>query len=385
MKKLLIKIFIIIYTIIPLINTQAIDTYSQNAILYNMNDDKIIYEKNAYEQVKIASLTKIMTTIVALENIENIKQTVIMPKEAYKGLEGYATSGIKAGEKVTYEDLLYGIMLPSGADCANGIAILTEKTIDNFVEKMNKKAKELNLTNTHFSNPIGMDEDNYSTVNEIAMLLKYALKNETFYKIFTTREYKTTNNIMLKSTIIEKSKKINIDPINIIGSKTGFTDDAGNCLATISKINNVKYLLVTTNANTTNSYHILDAINIYDYYSKNYGYKKILNYNQYLTSITIKGKEYKIYSNNDIYMYLNNFIKDLTYEYNGITEINDNIKKGEKIGTILIKNENEILTTYDIFLDKNIQNSNYIFFVIPLVILLLFIIVKNIIYKIKNI
>ena len=275
MKKTLIKLTIIFYIFLPIINIKALEIYSENAVLYNMNEDKIIYEKNKNEKVKVASLTKIMTTILALENIDNIKEEIQMPKEAFIGLDGYVVSGIKPNEQITYEDLLYGTMLPSAADCANALAINISGSIDNFVEQMNKKAIELNMNNTHFSNPVGIDDDNYSTVDDIASLLKYALKNEDFKKIFATKEYKTTNNIILESTIIEKSKPYNINVSNIIGSKTGFTDEAGNCLASISKINGVNYLLVTTNASIDKSYHIIDAVNIYDYYSNNYSYKKI--------------------------------------------------------------------------------------------------------------
>lgn len=384
MKKIILKILIIIYIMVPIYKINAIDTYSNNAVLYNLNNDKIIYEKNSNEQVKIASLTKIMTTIVALENIHDIKEQIVMPPAAYENLDGYATSGIKARNIVTYEDLLYGIMLPSGADCANAIALLTSGTIDNFVEKMNQKAKELNLNNTHFSNPIGKDEDNYSTVSDVATLLKYALKNEEFYKLFTTREYKTSNNLILKSTIIEKSKKNNLDVSNILGSKTGFTDDAGNCLASISKTNNTYYLLVTTNANTNNSYHIMDAINIYDYYSKNYSTKKILSYNQIIDTIN---EEYKITAQNDVYMYLSNEINvdNLSYEYDGLKELTYKNKKGDNIGKIIIKYNDEILYTENVYLKHNIINTNKLLMIIPLSLILLFIIIKNIIYKIKNI
>ena len=285
MKKTII-LTIILCIFIPQI--KALEINSEYAVLYNLNEDKIIYEKNKDEKIKVASLTKIMTTIIALENINDIKEKTTIPPQALIGLEEYAKTDIKPNEEITYEDLLYGIMLPSGADCANAIAINISGNIDNFVELMNKKAKELNMNNTHFSNPIGIDEDNYSTVEDIATLLKYALKNIEFYKIFTTREYITTNNIKLESTIIEKSIPYNIETSLILGSKTGFTDEAGNCLATISKQNGVNYLLITAHAQTQTSYHIIDAQNIYKYYKENYSYKKILEYNKPIKKIKIK-------------------------------------------------------------------------------------------------
>ena len=378
MKKIIIKSIIILYIFLPIINIKALEIYSENAVLYNMNEDKIIYEKESDEKVKVASLTKIMTTIIALENINDIKEETIMPQEAFYNLEGYVVSGIKTNEKITYEDLLYGTMLPSAADCANAIAIKVSGNVDSFVELMNQKAKELNMVNTHFSNPVGIDDDNYSTVNDIAILLKYALKNEQFKKIFTTKEYTTTNNIKLISTIIEKSEPYNIDISSILGSKTGFTDDAGNCLASISKINNVKYLLITTNASIDKSYHIIDAVNIYDYYSNNYSYKKIIDENKLIKTIKIKDiidKEYKIYSNIDKFMYLENNIdtNNLIYEYEGIEEIDKTTNQKEKIGTLNIKNNDDLLYSYDIYLDKKITFYNIKIYVYALILIIIII------------
>ena len=376
MKKTLIKTIIILYIFLPIINIKALEIYSENAVLYNMNEDKIIYEKNANEKVKVASLTKIMTTIIALENIENIKEEVKMPESAFNGLDGYVVSGIKKNEIITYEDLLYGIMLPSGADCANAIAIKVSGNIENFVELMNQKAKELNLTNTHFSNPIGIDDNNYSSVYDISILLKYALKNKEFYKIFTTKEYTTTNNIKLESTLIEKSSPYNIDTSLILGSKTGFTDEAGNCLASISKQNGVNYLLVTAHAPIEYPYHIVDAQNTYNYYKENYSYKKILEFNKPIKTIKIKGsikKQYEIKSENDIYLFLNNEIdtNKLTYEYEGIEEITKDIKQNDKIGTLNIKYNNDTIFTHDILLNKNITFYNLKIYILSLTLIII--------------
>ena len=383
MKKTIIKLLIIIYILLPITSIKALEINSENAVLYNMNEDEIIYEKNADEKVKVASLTKIMTTVLALENINNLEEEIEMPKEAFTGLEDYVVSGIQPYETVTYNDLLYGTMLPSAADCANALAIEVSGNVDNFVELMNQKVQELGMTSTHFSNPIGMDDDNYSTVKDIAILLKYALKNETFYQIFTTKEYTTTNNILLESTLIEKSQPYGIDVTNILGSKTGFTDEAGNCLASISKINKVKYLLVTTNASIEKSYHIADARDVYDYFSSNYGYKKIIGENQLIKTIKIKDiieKEYNIYADVDKYMYLENGfnINNLTYEYEGIEEITRDTNQEEKLGKIIIKSADKVLYEYDVFLDEKIEFYDMkLLLLIPVVIIVLIIIKKQ--------
>lgn len=384
MKKIIIKTLIILYIFLPIINIKALDIYSENAVLYNMNEDTILYEKNKEEKVKVASLTKIMTTIIALENINNIKEETIMPEEAFNGLDGYVLSGIRPNELITYEDLLYGTMLPSAADCANAVAIKVSGSVDSFVELMNKKAIELNMNNTHFSNPVGIDDNNYSTVNDIAILLKYALKNEEFKKIFTTKEYTTTNNIKLISTIIEKSEPYNINVSNILGSKTGFTDEAGNCLASISKLNGVNYLLVTTNANIDKSYHIMDAVNTYDYYSNNYSYKKIIDESKLIKTIKIKdiiNKEYNIYSNIDKYMYLENNIdtNNLIYEYEGLEEITKNTNQEDKIGTLNIKNNDDILYSFDIYINKEISffDIKKYALIIIIILIILLMLLKN--------
>ena len=139
--------------------------------MYNLNDDEIIYEKDINEIKKIASLTKIMTCIVAIEN-SDLDSYVTVTSKAFVGLNGYAQAGFKVGDKVTIRDLLYGLMLPSGAETANMLAISIAGSNDELVKMMNDKAKELNLNNTHFSNTIGVDEDdNYSTVYDLAILL----------------------------------------------------------------------------------------------------------------------------------------------------------------------------------------------------------------------
>lgn len=380
MKKILITIIALIY----IVNVKALDINSEYAILYNLNEDKIIYEKNSQDKTPIASLTKIMTAIVALENIDDINEYITLPKEAFNNLNGYVKAGFKINEKVTYKDLLYGLLLPSGAECANAIAILVGGNIDNFVILMNNKAKALGLTNTNFSNPIGMDEGNYSTASDVAALLKYALKNKQFFEIFTTRKYIATNNLILESTILEKAKNFNLDPKNILGAKTGFTDDAGYCLASIAKIDGVKYLFVTIKGDTDKPTQLIDAINTYDYYSKNYSYKKILTYNQSLISIPIKNgieKEYQIYSEYDKYEYLNNNIdiKNIKYEYEGIKEITKNLKKDDYLGKIKILYENKAIYEYPIYLKKTIKYIDYKKIAIGLLAIIIILI-----YKIKH-
>ena len=364
MKKIL---FFIITFFSFSICSFALDINSKYAILYNLNDDNVIYEVNSNNEIQIASLTKIMTTIVAIENIEDLNEYVTLTYPDFKNLDGYVTAGFKIGDRVTYLDLLYGIILPSGADAAQAVAIHTTGSIDNFVELMNDKVKELGLKNTHFSNPIGKDSnENYSSVYDVAKILKYALSNDTFKKIFTTRSYTTTNNLKLTSTITSKAKVLNTDTSFILGSKTGTTSKAGLCLASISNLNKVDYLLVTCGAPNKNGYpyNLEDAINIYTYYDENYGYKELISENQLLVSLKVKKstiKKLDIYSEDAISVYVKNDVnlEKLEYKYNGVNVIDYTYKVGNKLGVIDVIYNDEVLYRYDIVLDEEIKKFPY--------------------------
>ncbi len=348
---------------IPYVSAENFNITSKNVILYNLNDQDILYELESNEKVQIASLTKIMTAIVAIEHIDDLDQTVTITKEAFKGMEEYTQIGLKAGNVVTYRDLLYGTILSSGADAVNAMAISISGDIPSFVKLMNQKAEELNLKNTHFDNPVGMDsEDNYSTASDIASLLLYSLKNDTFREIFTARTYTISNlGLSLKSTLIGYSKAYGLDISEIVGAKSGFTDGAGLCLASIADIDDVSYLLVTLKADTTNrSNAVSDSLKIYNYYSSNYSYQTIVKKDQVFKSIPIKwGKKtsYDIISKKDISLYLeNNIYKNkIEYVYDGIEELTYKNKKGQKIGTVAIKYGEKELAKYDVYLDKKLE------------------------------
>lgn len=362
----------------------SLDINSRNAILYNLNDNKIIYEKNAYEVVPIASITKIMTAIIAIENV-NIDDKVTVMEEAFSGLNGYAQAGFKVGDNVTYKDLLYGIMLPSGAEAANVLAISIAGSNEQFVKLMNDKIEQLGLSNTHFDNPIGIDsDDNYSTAYDISIILKYALTNSIFKEIYMANSYITSNGLKFLRTVDKYASKDHLDTSLIKGAKTGYTPDAGYCLSSITTLNNVDYLFVTLGADDSSDY-INDAINIYTYYSENYDYLPILTNGQLLVEIPIKNgkkKSINIYSDSEIKMYLekNMDLNKITYEYDGIDIIDKKIKINDKLGMINIKYNNEILSTIDVYLKEEIKYKPNLFIpiisIIIILILFLIIIIK---------
>ena len=280
MKRML-KIIILIMCILTInIKAEELNIKSKNAMLYNLTDNEILYEKEADEKIKIASLTKIMTALVTLENIDDLNKQIIIKNEDLEGLaeQNLVTAGFTLGEVITYKDLLYGLLLPSGADAASA---LKRNVSDNFIELMNKKANDLKLKNTKFNNTIGLDEENnYSTVEDMLIIFKEALKNEEFKKIITTKEYTTTDGkLTFKSTIQKNAKKYGIEVPYIEGGKTGTTDGAGLCLASFAKDKNVDLILITAGApyDKISPHHIEDAKTVYDYYINNYDNIKIVD------------------------------------------------------------------------------------------------------------
>ena len=332
------------------------DITGEYVTLYNMNEDTLLYSKNDTKKTSIASLTKMMTTLVAIEEIDNLDKIVTIKERDFEGTVGYSKAGFKVGDKVTYRDLLYGIILPSGADAVNAVVNNT-LGYDKFIKKMNETAKKIGMNDTSYANPVGKDdENNYSTSSDLAKLLKYALKNETFKTIFTTKNYKTSNGINLESTVNRYESILNTNEIK--GAKSGFTKDAGRCLASITTLNNVDYLLVVINSSTTRPYNaVKDTITIYDYYNNNYGYKNIINDDTFIKEIPVdfsKEKTYKITGSEDIEKYLKNNT-EVTYKYVGSDKVTFNTKKGSKLGVVKIYDGDVLLATSNVYLENNIE------------------------------
>lgn len=346
---------------------EELDIYSKSAILYNMDDDIILYEKNSEERTSIASLTKIMTCIVAIENIDNLDQKIILKSDVFTGLAeaGASVAGFRVGENVTFRDLLMGALLPSGADATRALALNISGSESEFVNLMNKKAIELGLKNTHFENTTGLESSNhYSTVKDISIILKYALKNQTFKDMYTTREYTTTSNLTFYSTLKKISNNYSFDVSNILGSKTGYTDEAGLCMSSIANYNGVNYLLVTAGADYRGNVprQLLDAMTIYNFYSTNYGYKNIINTGDYIKTINEEystKEKYDITSPITISKFLNNSFNEdkIKYEYSGLDKISYKNKIGDKLGSVNIIYDDNIIDTFDVFLTETINFS----------------------------
>ena len=240
---------------------------SRSCIVYDRNSHMILYGKNEKTQVKMASTTKIMTSIIIIENY-NLSETIEVSKKAAG--TGGSRLGLKTGDKITIKDLLYGLMLCSGNDAAVALAEYAGGDIQGFAELMNKKASELGLANTHYESPHGLDSDgHYTTAYELAILTDYALKNETFSKIVGTKNYTVTINGYPKNLSNTNELLGNLN--GVYGVKTGFTNGANRCLVTACKRDSMDIICVVLGADTKN-FRTQDSIKLIEYAFKNFTY-----------------------------------------------------------------------------------------------------------------
>ena len=246
---------------------------SPYAVLMQVRGGRVIGEINGDQQMYPASMTKIMTTIVAIENLKDLDQEITLTNEMFEGLyEQDATqAGFQPGETVRAIDLLYGVMLPSGAECCIALADTISGSEADFVALMNEKAAKLGMSGTNFCDTTGLhDANHYSTAKDIAVLLKYALRNDTFRTIIESPYHSTpaTNihpdGITFYSTMFKNLSDTVVTDGQIMGGKTGYTGEAGHCLASFAEIDGTEYILVTGGASGTGIPHINDALTVYN-------------------------------------------------------------------------------------------------------------------------
>ncbi|KMK78334.1 hypothetical protein AB990_01515 [Alkalihalobacillus pseudalcaliphilus] len=255
--------------------------HSEHVYLLRLDDEQVIYEKNAYQETSIASLTKMMTTLVAAEKLENEEVMIRIDEDMFEFLrsENLSVAGFLPNEEVNVMDLIYGVMLPSGAEASLTIAQYIAGSEEAFVQLMNEKAQALNMNATRFTNVTGMDAaGHYSTVFDMSLLLKAGLENPLFKKIIETDTHATLSTnlredgISFRSTMfmmIDRIEQSLFKDGEIRGGKTGFTDAAGLCLASFATIDGRDYILITAGADASNRHllplHTMDAIYIYDH------------------------------------------------------------------------------------------------------------------------
>ena len=257
---------------------------SEHAIMIDLSTNEVIMSREGDAKIYPASMTKIMTLIVAYEHAGDLEDTFTMTADILSPLwqENATVAGFSDGEEVRLDDLMYGLILPSGADCAIALAIKTAGSEAAFADMMNEKVAELGLKGTHFKNPTGLhDDDQYSTCHDIALILEYAIRDDFMREVLSTYEYTShpteqhPEGLLVRSTVQERLYGNEAPGMFILGGKTGYTDEALNCLATFAvkydmgteseedvKKKTPEYILVTAKGNGK-WVPVFDAINLY--------------------------------------------------------------------------------------------------------------------------
>lgn len=342
-------------------------TNSRRYIVYDRISKSMIIGKNEDVKSAMASTTKIMTTIVILEKADlNEKVTV----SAKAGGTGGSRLGLKRGDKASVRDLLYGLMLRSGNDAAVALAEHVGGSVKGFAGLMNEKASELGLTNTHFVTPHGLDDANhYTTALELAKLTDYAMDNETFAKIVGTKL--TTIYINNQPRQINNTNEL-LGVLNgVVGVKTGFTNNAGRCLVTETKRNNMDIITIVLGADTKKD-RTKDSVNLIEYTFSKYKmynleeqiieeFNKWKNINEKRILI-IKGKQ----SNPKLAL---GAIEKATipicdndkieYSINALTEVEAPVEQWNAMGTLTVKLNGEILESIDIVNVNEVQKRDW--------------------------
>ncbi len=264
-----------LYDSIATLNPE-IDLYSTCVLLMERETGTILYSKDALRSTYPASLAKIMTCILGIEHCADLNATVTITEDMLSGLleANASVAGFAVGEEVQYIDLFYGLMLPSGADAANAIAISLFGSTDALVQEMNDMALQLGMVATSYTNVSGLhDVKMRTTATDVAMLFNYALNNDIFRSILTKQSYTTAatnkhpDGMTIYGTMFSMLPKTAFENgAVILGGKTGTTTPAGQCLASFGSYNDREYILVTLGAfgyESGQHFNIDDAMTVY--------------------------------------------------------------------------------------------------------------------------
>lgn len=326
---------------------------SRRYAIYDRLSGRCIYGKDENKQTAMASTTKIMTAIIV---VENCKLEDIVTITAKASGTGGSTLGINKDDKITVNDLLYGLMLRSGNDAAVALAIHTAGSVEEFANMMNQKAKQLNLKNTHFVTPHGLDnEEHYTTAYELAKITDYALKNKTIAKIVATKS--TTIYINEMPRQINNTNELLGNVEGVYGAKTGFTNNAGRCLVTSVKRGDMDLIVVVLGADTRKD-RAKDSMKLIEYAFKKYrviNVEEIINKEFELWKQINENRIYIDKGTTNVELELEDIkIKKLTgenepkIEINAVSNLVAPVEKEKRIGTLTVKIGNEIIEEIEI-------------------------------------
>ena len=334
----------------------ALETSAKSAVLIECESGDIVYSKNASSRVPMASTTKIMTAIVAIEN-GDLDKSIIIPKEAV-GIEG-SSIYLKENERLTLSELLYALLLESANDAATAIAIEIGGNVEDFSKMMNCKAAELDLENTHFCNPHGLDDEmHYTTAYDLAILARYAMQLPQFYEIVSSVKETIPLSDDGKRLLVNHNKLLK-NYEGAIGVKTGFTKKSGRCLVSCAERNGVRLIAVTLNA--PNDWN--DHKSMLDYGFEQYERIHLANAGDYTISLKcINGQKSDVLCTN--FSALDVTLKK--EKVDGLSAVFESerfvfapIKQGTRVGRIVYYLDKQEIATLDICTLESVKNIKY--------------------------
>lgn len=341
MKKLFLIITSLLVTIFPILKVDASTSSASSYILMDQATGRVLASKDKDSQRLIASITKIMTAIIAIES-GKINDTITVDESV---LKAYGSGiYIEIGENIQLKDLIYGLMLRSGNDAAMMIANYIAGSEEEFVKLMNNKAKELGMKNTIFYNSSGLPtpSGNYSSCYDMALLTRYAMQNEIYREITSTEKHKVTTN---KKTYIWNNKNKLLNHDYITGGKTGYTEESGRTLVSTATIDDMNLIVVTIRDSDDWNTHL----DLYSYAKENYNSYQILNKNKFNIIGESHYKNSTFYIKNNVYIPLKKDEKGSLISQI-VLEKKETYQSNEKIGTNKIYLGEELVYEEDIYI-----------------------------------
>ena len=345
------------------ISSDVINLKSQSGIIIEADTGKVLFEKDADTKRPPASMTKIMTMLLIAEELE--KGNILLKDEVAISERAASMGGsqiyLEKGSTATVEELLTTIAVGSANDSAVAMAEKIGGTVENFVVLMNKRAKELGANNTTFKNPHGLDEEGHeTTARDMALIAKEVVKHDNIIKLSSTYET-TIRHKNGKSLWLVNTNSLIKFYSGLDGLKTGFTDKAGYCLTGTMKRNDMRLITVVMHAETKEDRNT-DTINMMEYAYSMYNKKTLVSSENYLGNMFIdnaKSRKVKYYLEKDANVIVDKNTREVNYKYDiELDNIKAPLKKGDKIGTLKLNYNNEIID-YNLIVKEDVYKSNF--------------------------
>ena len=365
MKKLIVIIFIFLFIFnLEYVSAEiSLDLKSESAIMIEASSKKILFEKNAHEKMAPASMTKIMTLLLVAEAIEenriSLDQEVIASEYAVS--MGGSQVYLEANSKYKISELIKAVGIGSANDAAVVLSEVIGGTTENFVAMMNNKAKELGLENTNFKNPHGLDEANhYSTAYDMAIMASELVKYDFILDVTSTYEDTFTHPNGESIWLVNTNSLIRFYD-GVDGLKTGFTTEAGYCLTSTKKIDDMRIITVTMNAETKEDRNS-DTIKLMESAFSMYNVKTIIDNSKSLGTAFVNKSSKKYvdyYLKDSAKLLLTKDVRDIEYDYEiKLDELTAPLKAGDVVGKLKLNYNNDFVE-YDIVINENIDKANY--------------------------